>query len=457
MLLTARHPISILVMTLAGAALVLALFFQNDFLRLLGPKSKEDPATPVEEAKEQAYPSAQEISSNWPRFRGPGGLGIAKTADFPTAWNGAGPDPVNIRWKSRVPYPGHSSPVVWKGRVFLTGYEQEKHQGFVFCYDTDSGALLWQKKVEIQRTLNTELLEAFFDDSIGAAATMATDGRRAYAIFANGDLAAFDFEGNQVWAKHLGVPENTYGHVTSLAMYSERLLVQFDQFPEDENNPISKLIAFEGATGNTVFEVKRPVVDSWTSPIVIETGKGPQVITVASPWVIAYDPADGREIWKFAMEGPDIAPSPTYAGGLVFAMVPNYDVTAIRPDGSGDVTETHVAWMFDESVPDTCSPAANDELIFLLCNGFLTCCETKTGKKVWEKEFDADFQASPTIVGDKLYLLDNDGVMFIISAGRTFEEISRAELGEPSSCSPAFVSGRIYIRGNKHIFCIEDA
>ena len=91
-------------------------------------------------------------------------------------------------------------------------------------------------------------------------------------------------------------------------------------------------------------------------PIVIDTGKGLQVITVASPWVIAYDPADGREIWKYSMEGPDIAPSPTFAGGLVFVIVPNYDVTAIRTDGSGDVTKTHAAWMFDESAPDTCSP-----------------------------------------------------------------------------------------------------
>ncbi len=401
-----------------------------------------------------SFPTQKEIKAVWPRFRGPGGLGISQDMETPSSWNGSEPGAGKLLWKSGIPFPGHSSPVVWGDRVFISGYDVKDHLGHIICYHLQTGSCMWDRCVAMERDDEFAPPEPLFDEALGAASTMAVDGRRAYAIFANGDLAACDFEGNLAWSRHLGVPRNSYGHASSLAMFKSLLFVQYDQGKAEGDRFISKLYAFHGESGDVAWEADRPVLDSWTSPIVIETGSGPQLITVGTPWYIAYDPTSGKEIWKVYMEGGDLAPSPVFAAGLLFALVPNYDMCAIRIDGTGDVTNSHIAWISDENIPDVASPVANDELLFLLCNGLLTCCESRTGRKLWEHEFDSDFESSPTLVRDKLYLLGREGTMFVVAPKREFEEIARSELGEPSSCSPAFVNNRIYIRGEKNLFCI---
>jgi len=372
------------------------------------------------------------------------------------AWNGAPEKMENILWKSTVPLPGHSSPVVGGDRIFITGYDNEDHRGHVYCYNAETGDLLWQRKVALERAPDFRPPENLFDGAVGAASTMALDGQHAYAIFANGDLEAYDFNGNRVWSRHLGVPVSLYGYASSLAMHGNLLLVQYDQAAMDEDSFISKLYAFRGEDGTVAWEKDRPVVDSWTSPIVIEGPAGPQLVTLGSPWYIAYDPASGKELWKVHMEGVDMAPSPAYSNGMVFALVPNYDMCAIRVDGTGDVTETHIAWVRDGNIPDVASPVAGDELLYLLGSGLLTSCDVESGQVIWEHEFDSEFQSSPTLVGDKLYLLGSEGTMFIVAPERKFKEIGRAELGESTSCSPAFVNDRIYIRGERSLFCVGE-
>jgi len=173
-----------------------------------------------------------------------------------------------------------------------------------------------------------------------------------------------------------------------------------------------------------------------------------------NPWVISYDPADGTELWRVNCLGADIAPSPIFAGGLVFVIEPHMKTVAIRPDGRGDVTETHIAWKIDGG-PDICSPVGNDELIFLLSSdGYLSCYKTDDGVRLWEQDMKDYFQASPSLVGDKLYLLSEEGVMFIVEAAGEHKEPAKNELGEKCFASPAFTDGRIYIRGKENLYCI---
>ncbi len=383
----------------------------------------------------------------WPRFRGPGGLGISAYANVPTDWDGK--TKKGILWRTPVPLPGRNSPVVWEDRVFLTGATKKKRE--VYCFDADSGKALWQRPVVVPGN-DAESLEVASETG-HAASTAATDGKRVFAIFANGDVACFDFQGKQVWARNLGAPENTYGHASSLAVWQNLLLIQYDQASAEDSKSV--LLAMDAATGTVRWQTGRPVGNSWSSPIVVRLEEKWRIVTAANPWVIAYDPADGSELWRAECLGGDVAPSLVYADGLVYAVNTDPQLSAIRTGGSGDVTKSHIIWTAEDGLPDICSPLTNGKRVWLLTtDGLLTCYDAKTGKRLQEKEFDASFLASPALAGDRLYLLSTKGIMYILSADAEHKELNRCNLGEEVSASPAFLDGRIYIRGEKHLYCI---
>jgi len=395
------------------------------------------------------YPSDEEIARNWPRFRGPGGLGISRYTNVPVSWDGTSGE--GIVWKTPVPLEGNNSPVVWEDRVFLSGATEDARQ--VYCFDADSGELLWERDVPGTPLSTAEPPEVSGDTGY-AAPTTATDGRRVFAIFANGDVAAFDFAGDEVWARSLGIPDNSYGHASSLVTYRGLLLIQFDQGGRKDG--LSKLLALNTETGQTVWEVRREVPNSWPSPIVINNRGRPQIITCADPWVIAYDPADGGEIWRAECLSADIGPSPVFADGVVYVANEFPCLSAIRADGEGDVTDTHVLWEGEDGLPDTASPLATDRYVFLLASyGTLTCYAAASGEVLWYEDFDDTFTSSPSLVGSRLYLFGEEGKAWVVEPGAEgCQRISEANLGEPCVTSPAFQDGRIYIRGEEHLFCI---
>ncbi|MFC1738414.1 PQQ-binding-like beta-propeller repeat protein [Planctomycetota bacterium] len=395
-----------------------------------------------------SYPSNEEIAKNWPTFRGPQGSGFSMYSNIPDKWDGKSGEA--IKWKSEIPLTGHNSPVVWDDRVFISGANKQKRQ--VYCFDAVSGKLLWQADVVNPASTAEKVIELDEGTSY-AAPTVATDGTRVCAIFPNGDVGCFDFEGKKLWSRNLGLPESIYGYASSLAIYQNLLLIQYDQGMADDGK--SRMYALDTFSGMTVWEVKRDVPSSWTSPIVAKIGDQSQLITCGDPWVIAYDPLNGTELWRLDCLGTDVAPSPIYAGGLVFAIKPYSRLIAIKPTGQGDVTDTHIAWEADDSGPDICSPVSNGQLIFTLeSQGFLTCYNVTDGTKLWEKDLEVNFMSSPSIVGDRLYLLSEKGVMFIIKIGGEYEELAKCELSEDCFASPAFKDGRVYIRAVKNLYCI---
>ncbi len=432
----ARWAITVGLAVLLSGALFLALRPAIDF----GEKG----------AASDSYVSMGEIGKNWPRFRGPGGGGVSAYTNVPDNWNGRTGE--GIIWKSKVLLAGYNSPVIWGDRVFLSGADANNCK--VYCFDALSGKLLWTGPVVnvaqggAKRTIELPESGAGF-----ASPTVVTDGRRVCAIFATGDVGCFDLQGKNLWTRNLGTPDSAYGYASSLEMYRNLLLIQYDQGSAEDQK--SKLMALNVLSGQTVWETRRPVPNSWTSPIVARIGDREQVITCGDPWVIAYDPANGTELWRAKCIGGEIAPSPIYAGGLILAIEPYTKLVAIRPDGQGDVTKTHIAWSIKDGTPDICCPVSSGQLVFLLASeGMLFCYKVSDGTKLWEKDIKENFRASPSIVGSRLYLLSEKGTMFIVEAGMEYKELARCELGEDCYASPAFADGRIYIRGLKNLYCI---
>ena len=395
---------------------------------------------------------AEEFARFWPRFRGPNGDGISPHPNPPVEWNAE--EGRGILWKTPIDLPGHNSPVVWDKLVFVTGATEDRR----VCYalDAESGKVLWQREIPSTPESRGKKPKVMKDTGF-AAPTVATDGRRVYAIFANGDLAALDFQGNVVWVKGLGIPDNAYGHASSLCTYKNWVIVLFDQGEPDDDK--SKLLAIEGPTGRVVWEVTRPTGNSWTSPVIANSAGKPQLITVANPFVISYNPEDGTEWWRFDGTTGDCGPSPIAHGDLVIAGGEySYYMYGIRGDGSGDVTKTHKVWEAEDALPDTCSPLAFDHyVLWMSSTSVLACYNVNTGEKLWEHEFpDNTFASSPSYAGGRVYLFSKEGACWVGTVtDQEFKIEHENSLGEGCVTSPAFQPGRLYIRGEKHMFCIS--
>ena len=396
------------------------------------------------------YALADEIALNWPRLFGPDGNGSHGLATAPTAWDaktGQG-----VAWKIPMPVPGFNSPIVWNDRVFLSGGDAAERS--VLCLDGKTGRVLWQKAVTkgaagVVATGSPEIPE-----STGyAASTMATDGKRVFVIFATGDLAAFDLNGEILWSKCLGPLKNTYGHASSLLTWKGRLFAQVDQGESDQGK--SRLYAFDGRSGEVLWEQSRSVGSSWSTPTLIESGGKTQIITLAVPRVNGYAAETGAELWRVEGINGEATPSPIAGAGLVFAISPSEKLMAIRPDGHGDVTKTHVVWSSEENVPDITTPATDGDLLFTVSTGgSLTCYDAKDGKKQWAHEFDTEFHASPGIAGKALYLFSEKGQAIVVEVARQFKELFRTEMPDSFSASPAFAQENIYLRGATNLWCI---
>lgn len=439
-----RMAFTVVVIGLFGAALYWGLGGGSKYIAESG---QEGPVISL-------YATMDEMEQQWPVFRGPGGLGICRFDAVPDTWDG--PSGEGILWKTAIPLPGHNSPVVWKDRIFLTGATHDQQQ--VYCFDVKSGDLLWTGEVSIPPSTEHDTLE-IMEDTGYAACTAVTDGRRVCAIFAGGDMGCFTMRGDKLWEKHLGIPDSMYGYAASLTWFENLVIIQWDVgYDHGEESP-SKLMAVDWQTGNTVWQTQRPVPNSWPSPTVVKIGDQYQVLTSGYPYMIAYDPRTGAELYRAACTEGDIAATPIAADGRIFVIEPYNKLVAIKAEGaSGDVTETHILWEASNQMPDICSPLSNGPRVWtLISSGNLSCFNTSDGSEVYTHSFDLSFQASPSLIDERMYLLAENGTMVIIGTGDAVQEFRRNALGERCYASPAFSAGRIYIRAKDHLYAIGTA
>ena len=436
-----------------GIGLAATLFTESALVndsRAIVSASVENPLEGDTEKATEAplveVPTWEAIEKNWPSFRGPGSGGKAFFTTAPTEWDvetGAG-----VKWKVEVPISGPNSPVVWDNRIFMSGANEEKRE--IYCFNADDGKLLWSKALE-KLTGTPDALPKVTEDTGYAAPSMVAHGKQVFAIFANGDLASYDVDGNFVWGYNVGVPENHYGHSSSLLAYDKFLYVQLDQSKDP------KLMALDISTGKELWRASRQTI-SWASPIIAQTTFGPQLILNSETTVDAYDPITGAPLWSQECLSGEVAPSPAYANGMVFAANEYAIAAGIQLDKSDAGVTPKIAWEFDELLPEISSPVGDGERFYFgTAAGIFVCLDAKTGAKLWEHESENAFNASPIVVGDRIYALDTEGHMFIFQASSTLNLIATRTIGEKTVATPAFMDGRIYFRTEKHLMCIEQA
>ena len=400
---------------------------------------EDTPAEPI--AIQKTYFGLKDFKKNQNTFRGALGHGISYHKNTPVNWDGA--TGKNIKWKVATTKPGYNSPVIWENKIFISGGDSEMR--LVSCFDRNSGQLIWEKEAD-NITGSPAKAPRTTDDTGLAAPTMAVDGYNVYAIFGTGDIIAFDLDGNRQWARNLGTPDNHYGHSSSLYVWQNKLVVQYD------TGKGGKMFVLNTENGETTWEIKRDNLISWTSPILVNVDGKMQIVTSADPNVAGYDLETGEEIWKIEAMMGEVAPSPGIYNGLIYATNEYAILAAINPSAGPSIV-----WQDDEYLAEVSSPVAADGLLYIATSyGVLVCYDAMNGEKYWEHEFNDGFYSSPMIADGKVYIIDMGGIMHIISADKTGNIIAEPELGEGGFALPAFADNRLYFRTNTSLYCIEE-
>jgi len=394
-------------------------------------------AVPVAAVK-ITIPGINAIKANVPGFRGPLGNGVYFQKNTPVEWDAASGK--NVIWKTPVPPKGYNSPVIWGNKVFLSGADNQSRE--VYCFDRSSGKVLWKQPVDkIQGTPATA--PKVTEDTGFAASSLTTDGNRVYAMFADGDIICFDMDGNRVWARNLGLPDNHYGHASSLIMWKDKVYIQYD------TNKSRKLMALNASTGVTVWETARKGKISWASPILADINGKYQVVLSTDPMVAGYDPETGKELWSVDCMSGEVGPSPASSGGLVFAGNEYAKLVAIDPSKNAKV------WESDEFLPEVASPVAANGFLFVATSyGVLACYDAKSGEKYWSKEDGPGYYSSPVIADNKLYIFDTSGKMRVFDVAKEAKLVGEGNAGEKVTTTPAFANGRMFLRTPKFLYCI---
>lgn len=391
----------------------------------------------VPEKKIPVKLSFEELKKQHNSFRGAFGHGISYMKNIPVDWDSNGK---NVKWKTPVPVSGFNSPVIWDDKIFLSGANEKIR--VVYCFNRITGKLLWER--EVSKPGSPVSLPDVTDDTGLAAPTLTVDGNAVYAIFGTGELVAYDMEGNPLWAKNLGVPDNHYGHSSSLLVWNNKLIIQYD------TNKRGRLLALNTTNGESVWDVKRTSRISWASPILISMNNKYQVATTADPSVAAHDIETGAVLWSLDCMMGEVGPSLAFSEGVVFAANEYARLVAIKPG-----EKPAILWEDNEYLPEASSPVVHNGLLFLATSyGMIACYDAKSGEKLWEHEAGKGFYSSPMVVDGKVYVIDLGGVMYIFKESREKAITGTPALGENAYATPAFTDGMIYIRGEKNLFCI---
>lgn len=420
--------------------------------------------------------------TNWPQWRGPESKGISTEKNLPSEWGTT----KNIKWKVPVEGRGHSSPIVWGNKVFITtaiegdiipnakgpmrvedygpvGIHPDgvgadrKHTLKVVCYDRDTGKLLWS-----QTAYDGQVFDYRHRRNTYASGTPATDGKYVFAYFSSEGLYAYDYNGKLIWKADMPkIGTASVGSGTSPILYGDYVIVQCDD--DLQKGKASFIAAYDKKTGKQVWRTARDINITWSVPIVIQTKTRAELIASANETIISYDPKTGKELWRTKGLESNAVPTPVTNGEMVVVVsgYPTKITKAIKLGGSGELKETELPWTYNKGSAYVPSPILYENYVYLMTDrGILTCIDVNTGKVVYEGgriPIPASFTASPVAFDGKILLTSEDGDTYIIKAGAKYEVMGTNSLDEPVYASPAIASGMIFIRGEKNLYCISNS
>ena len=400
-------------------------------------------------AQSSARDSVGSVSAiDWPQFRGPDGQGISNARNLPLNWSSSS----NIVWRTEIPGLGWSSPVFHRGRLYLTTAVMPAESGNpslrALCLDAGSGKILWNTEV----FLHTGSTYVHKKNS-HASPTPLVEDDRLYVHFGHQGTACLDLDGKVLW-RNTTKYSPVHGSGGSPILVDNALIFSCD----GASDPF--VVALNKKTGDVLWKTPRSLAAkkkfSFSTPLLIDVNGRRQLISPSSGAVYAYEPKDGRELWRVRYpEGYSVVPRPVFGHGLLFISTAfdNPEVIAIRPDGQGDVTDTHVSWRLSKGAPKTPSMLlVGDELYFVSDAGIATCADAKTGRVHWSERVGGNYSASPLFADGRIYLQNEEGIGVVLAPGKTFHELARNSLGERTLASYAVTDGAIFIRTETHLY-----
>ena len=386
--------------------------------------------------------------SSWPQWRGAQGTGVSQETGIPVKWNRE-----QVRWRTRIPGRGQSSPVAEGGRIFLTTAAGDGKARSVVCIEQQTGKMLWQRQA-VQG-----VPETVHPMNSWATPSCAADGTRVIAYFGNGGLYCFDYRGQRLWQRNLGRLTNSlWGVGSSPILFGDDVI----QTCDGDNDAF--LVAVERATGKIRWRQPRHKSRGFSTPLLIEVDQRQELVLNGHLGVHAYDPHTGRELWFCEGGSGRGTPSVTSGHNLIFAISGRSrgpgDLMAIRPGGQGPVAATHLVWQAQRGGRDLPSPLLVDDYLVAvnLRPGVATCYDARTGKLLWKQRLGGNFSASPIAAGGNVYLQNERGETTVIRPGPTYRELARS--GLPAEENEAFraslmpLSGKLYARSDRYLYCI---
>jgi len=385
------------------------------------------------------------FSQDWPEFRGPTGQGHSDERELPLVWS----ETKNVRWKTAIPGRGWSSPAIQGDRIWLTTAADEGKSLRAICVDRNTGAIL--QNVEVFRLKSQGNLNS---KNSQASPTPVLEGDRIYLHFGAYGTACITQSGEIVWKTRLDYDNGQHGPGGSPVVYDNLLIMSCD------GQDVQYVVALDKMTGKVRWKKLREGYQAYTTPLVVRLPAGDQVISPGAFRAVSYEPRTGKEIWQVRYgDGFSNVPRPVYSNGLVFICTgfQQPSLLAVRLDGRGDVTKSHIAWTLKRGVSLTPSPLlVGDELYMVSDNGVASCIDAKTGSPYWQVRLGGNHSASPIYADGRIYFLSEEGESVVIAPGKEFKALAKNQLDGPTLASMAVSKGSIFVRSQTHLYRLSN-